>query len=176
MADQKDGIQKWTEAEKTHFLMEAIAQMQAAGATLNFQKFTLPGRTPKALRHFWAKIRKENAAYVTQLGVQGGASATADETKTPKSGASTPANRKRFAQAAGLGNSDDEDNNSAVTPTPTPSKRSRNTPSKPRGKAKSTPVAKANDADEEEDEAKQEEVKVGVHQFDSGFLSSSGRV
>ncbi|KAI0813958.1 hypothetical protein GGR55DRAFT_676095 [Xylaria sp. FL0064] len=183
MADQKEGIQKWTEAEKIHFLMEAIAQMQASGASLNFQKFTLPGRTPKALMHFWTKVRKENAAYVAQLGNHDGASAANGEAKTPKSGASTPANHKRTAKTAGLTNGDG-DGDSPATPTPTPTKRARNTPSKPRGKAKSAPAAQANAAeeaheetkDEAKDEAKQEDVEFDMHKFDNEFFYGPGHV
>ncbi|KAI1274177.1 hypothetical protein F5Y07DRAFT_410513 [Xylaria sp. FL0933] len=197
MADQKEGLQKWTEAEKIHFLMEAIAQMQASGATLNFQKFTLPGRTPKALSHFWAKVRKENAAYVAQLGNQDGASAANGEAKTPKSGASTPANRKRTSKAAGLTNGDgDGDGDSQgksfpaltfpltpATPTPTPIKRARSTP-KPRGKAKSAPAAPANAAeatheeveDQAKEEAKQEDVEFDMQRFDNEFFYGAGHV
>ncbi|KAI1302973.1 hypothetical protein F5Y03DRAFT_396194 [Xylaria venustula] len=148
MAEHTKETKAWTDAEKTHFLMQAIAQMQAAGGTLNFKQFTLPGRTPKALTHLWAKIRKENAAYANQLAAE---RADGSKVVTPpsKSGPTTPTTGKRTAQAAFK-----EGNDGNESPSPT-GKRQRASNGKPRAKAKSSLTNMSVPAPVDDDEGEQ---------------------
>ncbi|KAI1749891.1 hypothetical protein F4782DRAFT_549328 [Xylaria castorea] len=153
MADRGTPNKKWTEDEKTKFLVQAVKQMQAAGGKLNYKKFEVEGRTPKALTHFWDKISKE-VAYSKQDGDAGDADDAGDpaepgsepSTPAPKRGGATPGSRKRTAQTAAIGEGDDAGEAPA-----TPSvKRQRKAPaSKTKAKAKAA-AAQAVDVDEDE--------------------------
>ncbi|TGJ76839.1 hypothetical protein E0Z10_g10801 [Xylaria hypoxylon] len=126
---------KWSEEEKNQFLMQAIAQMHTRGGSIDLNMFSIPNRTPKALSHLWAKIRKDNIAYVEEFVAKGNAAGA-----TPTR--STPGGRKRTAQVADFKEGDDDE--APVTPV----KRPRKTPAKPRAKAKPAPVIPAADEDE----------------------------
>ncbi|KAI0910095.1 hypothetical protein F4823DRAFT_562281 [Ustulina deusta] len=151
MAD--NGNKKWSEAEKTQFLMEAIGQMQSAGAKVNFSLFTLPGRTPKSLSHLWTKINNDNAAYVAQLAAKR-AEAGGGTTPTPKRrGANgTPGSRKRTAQAAAK-DGDGHDGNELPA---TPSKRPRKTNAKAKAKGEAAQATTQPVKGEEPEESKPE--------------------
>ncbi|KAF2968442.1 hypothetical protein GQX73_g5142 [Xylaria multiplex] len=100
---------KWSDEEKYLFLTQAIAQMHARGGSIDLAHFSIPGRTPKALSHLWAKVRKDNEDYTKEF-----------LAKVP----ATPGGLKRKAPVA------EGDNEEPATPV----KRPRKTPAKPRVK------------------------------------------
>ncbi|KAI0537650.1 hypothetical protein GGR58DRAFT_527072 [Xylaria digitata] len=122
---------KWTDEERNLFLTQAIGQMHARGGTLDLALFSIPNRTPKALSHLWAKVRKDNEAYTKEFLAKTNATAT-------------PGGTKRKAAVA------EGDNEEPATPI----KRPRKTPAKPRAK-KAAPVtpARAPAVEEEGDAA-----------------------
>ncbi|KAI0447584.1 hypothetical protein F4803DRAFT_546100 [Xylaria telfairii] len=172
-------IKKWTEEEKTRFLVQAVKQMQTGGAKLNFKKLEYEGRTAKALTHLWDKISKD-AAYEKQDGdaadddaaaAKPGSEASTPTPKTPtsKRGGTTPAGRKRTAQKAEIG----EDNGDA-----TPSvKRQRKAPASKAAKAKAAAAAaaaaQAVDEDESED-IKPEDIKPELNMDEEQQLQQNG--
>lgn len=48
------------------FLLRIVAQLKEDGRPIKFEKINLPGRTPKSLRHMWAKINKQIAEFEAQ--------------------------------------------------------------------------------------------------------------
>ncbi|KAI0453113.1 hypothetical protein F5B21DRAFT_505672 [Xylaria acuta] len=150
MADRGTPNKKWTEDEKTKFLVQAVKQMQAAGGKLSFKNIEVEGRTPKALTHLWDKLSKD-ATYSNQDDNDNDAGDPAEpdskpSTPAPKRGGATPGSRKRTAETAAIGEGDD-----AKEPPATPTvKRQRKAPAA-KAKAKAAAVTQAVDEGEPEE-------------------------
>ncbi|KAI0965183.1 hypothetical protein F4678DRAFT_467848 [Xylaria arbuscula] len=171
---------KWTDAEKVQFLMETIAQMQAAGASApNFSLFSFPNRTPKALRHLWTKVNKDNTAYAAQL-AESKAKGSKPATPSSKRAPATPGSGKRTAQAA-FKDGDDGDESPSST---RKRQRAANSKSRARGKSSlesvSVPAPADDDDDDDDDEGEQmKDDNGGVKpemQFDAGFLFNADKI
>lgn len=67
------------------FLLQVISQLGGERPSIKFDKINLPGRSPKALSHLWAKIKGEIEAggFDKQTGVANGAAGPAIP-KTPR--------------------------------------------------------------------------------------------
>ncbi|KAI1812098.1 hypothetical protein GGS20DRAFT_587813 [Poronia punctata] len=125
------GPKKWTEPEKVYFLVSMVDNMLAGGGKLPVANAVVPGRTPKALRGAWDKLRQEAAAYAAKNGV-------AEDTGA---GPATPQKKrggtKRSYATASL--DDGEDNDDAGVP-PTPGQKSpRKAPAKKKAKGHANP-------------------------------------
>ncbi|KAF4631380.1 hypothetical protein G7Y89_g6754 [Cudoniella acicularis] len=57
------GAGGWSDAEKYSLLLQIIKQIGGDRLSIKFDKIVLPGRTPKAMTHVWAKIRAEAAEF-----------------------------------------------------------------------------------------------------------------
>ncbi|KAI0867860.1 hypothetical protein GGS24DRAFT_507372 [Hypoxylon argillaceum] len=134
MAD-REGIKKWTEEEKTRFLVQAVKQMQASGGKLSFAKMDLPGRTPKALTHLWAKLSKDYDGPGGDGDGDEADGAVTPSTPASKRGKATPGSSKRTANAAAIGEGGDGED------PPTPSVKRQRKPAAPKGKAKAAAAA-----------------------------------
>ncbi|PHH65328.1 hypothetical protein CDD81_2740 [Ophiocordyceps australis] len=71
----------WTDEAKLHFLMRIICQLRVDGATVNWSKISMEGRTTKSLQNQWFKMNKE----INELAAE-----NASGQKTPTQLKSTP--------------------------------------------------------------------------------------
>ncbi|TRX96812.1 hypothetical protein FHL15_002118 [Xylaria flabelliformis] len=158
------GAKKWTDQEKTLFLVQAVKQMQADGGKLNFKKIVIEGRTPKALTHLWDKLSKqEGDSGDVDDATEPGSEQPSTPAPNPKLGSATPGSRKRTAKTATIGEGDAGD----VPPTPT-AKRQRKAPAK--SKAKTIQAAAATQTiDDDEPEDIKPELKMEQHQQQNYF-------
>ncbi|KAI1503876.1 hypothetical protein F5X99DRAFT_406557 [Biscogniauxia marginata] len=144
---------KWTEGEKYTLLLKIIKQLTDGGAKIKLADLDMPGRTPKALSHTIAAIKKEasqsNGSNGGGGGGGGGGGASVPATPTGKrgkapgsgaSGATTPGTgRKRAKKADPEANYEDGDSEPS---TPAPKRQRRPGPAK-----KNLTPAKVEDSD-----------------------------
>ncbi|KAI1192170.1 hypothetical protein F5B17DRAFT_425832 [Nemania serpens] len=149
---ERGPAKKWTAEEKIAFLVKAIDNMLENGAKLSFANVArnMPGRTPKALTHQWAKFKEE---YLDKGDAADGQPGPATPAAN-KGGKGAPANRKR-----GQGTAATVEDGAASEDLPVPSaKRPRKAlPTLANVKGKGKAVAEYHDVDEDEEGEEEDE-------------------